>query len=316
MQQATRSEPAKDRVDSLTLVTGATGSQGGATASALLAAGHRVRVLARDPGSPQALALASRGAEIARGDFDDAASLAAALRGISAVFSVQLPDAHGTDAERRHGYALVKAAREAGVRHYVHTSVCEAGRHTGFPRWQSGYWWQKYWTDKWDVEQAVRDAGFERLTVLRPAFLMDNFAQPKAQFMFPHLRQGQLLAALLPTTRLQLIAADDVGAFACAAIDHPARFDRTHIELAAEALTLEEIAAALSRGTRKQISARSVTPEEARAAGLFAGWIRSQEWTNEVGYRADIASLGSYGMPLTSFSNWIERHVHEIVIET
>ena len=96
--------------------------------------------------------------------------------------------------------ALVDAARKAGVRHFVHTSVCEAGRHTQFPRWESGYWWQKYWTDKWDVEERVRAAGFARWTILKPAFLMDNFASPKAAHMFPHLRQGEILTAFLPQT--------------------------------------------------------------------------------------------------------------------
>jgi len=68
----------------------------------------------------------------------------------------------------------------------------EAGKHEQFPRWQTGYWWQKYWTDKWDVEQAVRQAAFPRWTVLKPAFMMDNFAQPKSNFMFPHLRRGEM----------------------------------------------------------------------------------------------------------------------------
>ncbi len=108
------------------------------------------------------------------------------------------PDADGSDSERRHGFALVEAARQSGVRHFVHTSVCEAGRHTSFPRWDTGYWWQKYWTDKWDIEEAVRKAGFEHWTVLKPAFMMENFAQPKAKFMFPHLQQGRILTALLP----------------------------------------------------------------------------------------------------------------------
>src|SRR5690242_15778847 len=122
------------------LVTGATGAQGGATARELLAAGYRVRLLTRNPASPAAGALTALGAEAARGDMDDAASLAEAMRGAYGVFSVQLPDTAGTDAERRHGRALVDAARAAGVQHFVHTSVCEAGRHTGFPRWEEGYW--------------------------------------------------------------------------------------------------------------------------------------------------------------------------------
>ena len=296
----------------LILVTGATGSQGGATARALLGAGYPVRILTRNADSAAATALAAAGAGVAQGDWDDAASLASALQGAHGVFSVQRPDTDGSDSERRHGFGLVEAALEAGVKHFVHTSVCEAGRHTQFPRWESGYWWQKYWTDKWDIEERVRAAGFERWTVLKPAFLMDNFASPKAAHMFPHLQQGEILTAFLPQTALQLIAADDVGAFARAALADPATFDRQNIELAAEALTMEQVAATLSRVLGKPVSARHVNPKEARAAGLFPGWVRSQEWTNEVGYRADIAALQRYGVPLTSFEAWVRRHAAEI----
>ena len=300
----------------LTLVTGATGAQGGATARELLSAGCTVRILTRNPDARAARELASRGADVLHGDLEDRASLREAMRGAHAVFSVQLPDSAGADAERRHGYALIEAAREAGVQHFVHTSVCEAGKHTSFPRWESGYWWQKYWTDKWDVEEAVRHAGFGQWTVLKPAFLMDNFAQPKAKFMFPHLQQGRIFTALRPDTRMQLIAADDVGAFARAAIVAPVRFDHRDIELAVEALTMTEVAATLSQVLRKRVEASSVSPSEALAAGLFPGWVRSQEWTNEVGYHADIAALGQYGVRLTSFEEWVRRHAGEFVIDS
>jgi uncharacterized protein YbjT (DUF2867 family) len=296
------------------LVTGATGAQGGATARALLEAGVRVRVLTRSPETRAAKHLASAGAELIQGDMGDPASLCPAMRGVYGVFSVQVPDSGGTDAERRHGFALIEAARAANVRHFVHTSVCEAGRHLSFSRWDSGYWWQKYWTDKWDVEEAVRNADFAHWTVLKPAFMMDNFAQPKAKHMFPHLKKGQIVTALLPSTRMQLVAADDVGAFACAALANPGRFDRANIDLAAEALTMQEVAATLSRTLHKGVSARSVSPQDAVGAGLFPGWVRSQEWTNEVGYRADIDALAAYGVPLTPFAGWIERHADEILI--
>lgn len=301
--------------DPLILVTGATGAQGGATAHALLAAGRRVRIFTRDPASAAAAALAAKGAEVAQGEFDDPAAVACAMQGAYGVFSVQRPDATGHDDERRHGFGLVQAAREAGVQHFVHTSVCEAGRHTAFPRWESGYWWQKYWTDKWDIEEAVRQAGFARWTVLKPAFMMDNFAHPKSKAMFPHLRQGEILTALLPTTRMQLIAADDVGAFACAAIQDPARFDRCNIDLATEALTMDEVAATLTRVLGKTVTARSVRPEAAIDAGLFPGWVRSQEWTNEAGYHADIAALARYGVALTPLAQWVERHAADIRID-
>jgi uncharacterized protein YbjT (DUF2867 family) len=301
--------------DTTILVTGATGAQGGAAARELLDAGYRVRFLTRKPDAQRSALLCKLGAQAICGDMEDPRSLAQAMRGVYGVFSVQVPDATGTDSERRHGKALVEAAREAGVQHFVHTSVCEAGHHTQFPRWGENYWWQKYWTDKWDVEEAVRNAGFARCTVLKPAFMMDNFADPKSRSMFPHLRQGEIITALLPSTRMQLIAADDVGAFARAAIADPARFDRQNIDLAAESLTMDEVAATLARLLRKPVRARSVSPEEAVAAGLFPGWVRSQEWTNAAGYRADIKALERYDVPLTPFATWVERHADEIRID-
>lgn len=304
---------------SLILVTGATGAQGGATARELLAHGFKVRFLTRNPQSSAAGKLIDAGAEASAGDMEDPASVAAAMQGVQGVFSVQLPDSGGTDAERRHANTLISEAQAAGVQHFVHTSVCEAGKHEQFPRWDSGYWWQKYWTDKWDAEQAVRRAGFTYWTVLKPAFMMENLAQPKAQHMFPHLKQGKIITALLPDTHMQLIAADDVGAVARAAFADPTAFNQQSLDLATQALTMEEVAAALSAVLDKPVGAQSVGPDEAIKAGLFAGWVRSQEWTNEVGYRADIPSvqawLQKHGISLTPFTRWIERHTGEIQID-
>ena len=290
------------------LVTGATGAQGGAVARALLARQQSVRALVRNPDSAAARVLHAAGAELFRGDMEDAASLAVAMHGAAGVFSVQVPDMKGDDSERRHGLALVQAAREAGVAQFVHTSVTGTAQRTSFPRWASGYWSRKYWDDKWDVEEAVREAGFSSWTVLRPAFLMDNFALPKSAWMFPHLNQGEIATTLLPQTRMQLVAADDVGAFAAAAFGDSAAFASQEIDLAAQALTMGEIAAALAGATGRRVVALSLTPGEALARGLNPGWVRSQEWTNEVGYRADIAGLARWGLPLTSFASWMDRN--------
>ena len=297
------------------LVTGATGAQGGATARALLAKRRHVRILTRRPGSAAARTLRAAGAEVMRGDLDDAASLKAALKGVSGVFSVQVPDVAGNDSERRHGFALVKAAREAGVATFVHTSVTGTASHTTFPRWDSGYWSRRYWTDKWDIEEAARGAGFASWTVLRPAFMMDNFALPKARHMFPHLRQGEIATALHAGTRLQLIAANDIGACAAAAFERPGDFHGRNIDLAAQALTMGEVAAVLAAALGKPVVALELSTDEALARGLFPGWVRSQEWCNEVGYQADIAALAAEGIALRSFEQWVGEHRSDIVVE-
>jgi uncharacterized protein YbjT (DUF2867 family) len=290
------------------LVTGATGSQGGAAARALLAMGTRVRFLTRDPKSDAAQALVASGAQAAQGDLGDPASIAAAMHGVDAVFSVQVPDRHGGDDERRHGLAIVEAARAAGVTRFVHTSVAQAGNHTRFPGWNEGRWLSKYWTDKWDIEEAVRRAGFAQWTVLQPAFMMDNLARPKSRYLFPHLAQGKLLSALLPETKLHFIAADDVGAFAAAALAGPSPLHGRTIPLASQALTMSEVATTLSKTLSAPVTAMHVSPQEARDSGLFAGWVTTQEWMNEVGYAVDLDKTRSWGIALTSLDAWLAVH--------
>jgi uncharacterized protein YbjT (DUF2867 family) len=296
------------------LVTGATGAQGGATARQLLAAGYAVRFLTRNINSPQSRELIGLGAEAVPGDFEDSGALERATHGVSGVFSVQLPEVSDTDSERRHGFALIAAAVKNGVAQFVHTSVSCAGRHESFPRWQEGYWTRKYWTDKWDIEEAVRKAGFESWTVLRPAFMMENFAQPKAAFMFPHLAAGEIATALHLSTRMQLIAADDIGSFACASFQNANRYGGRNIELAAVALTMPEVARDLADVTGRRVIAVELTPEQAIERGLFPRWVRSQEWCNHVGYCADIPALAQYGIELTTLEKWARKYRDRIVV--
>ncbi|MEX3928792.1 NmrA/HSCARG family protein [Paraburkholderia sp. BR10936] len=294
------------------LVIGATGAQGGATARRLLAAGRTVRFLTRDPDSPTARALIEMNAQGLRGDLDDRESLDKAMEGVRSVFSVLLPDFDRSDRERRQGFALINAARNAGVPQFVHTSVAQAGNHLTFPDWHEKRWNQKYWTDKWDVEEAVRSAGFESWTVLQPAFMMDNLAEPKAGTMFPHLREGLLLSALMPDSRLDWVAADDVGALAASALNDAQRWHGETVPLASEKLTMSEVGSRLGQVLGTQIRVSHVSPDEARAKGLAPGWVNAQEWINAVGYRVDIDSLSERGIQLTSMTDWIDANRQHI----
>ncbi|MGF6373791.1 uncharacterized protein YbjT (DUF2867 family) [Paraburkholderia sp. RAU6.4a] len=296
------------------LVIGATGAQGGAAARHLLAAGRKVRFLTRNPDSPAARALVDMDAQALRGDLDDRDLLAKAMEGVGSVFSVLLTDFDRSDRERRQGFALVNAARNAEVPQFVHTSVAQAGNHETFPGWSEKRWNRKYWTDKWEVEEAVRAAGFESWTVLQPAFMMDNLAEPKAGAMFPHLREGLLLSALLPDARLDWIAADDVGALAASALNDPQRWHGETVPLASEKLTMSEVAHRLNNVLGAQINVLHVSPDEARAKGLAPGWVNAQEWINAVGYRVDIDSLSKRGVQLTPTVDWIDANRQHIVL--
>jgi|SRR5215467_4237222 len=134
----------------LILVTGATGQQGGVVAKTLLSKGQKIRVMTRKP--EKAAALAKAGAEVVKGDLTNEPDLRAALRGIHGVFAMSTPFEAGMEAEVRQGVMLADAAKQAGVAHYVYTSVGSAHRHTGIPHFES----------KWEVEQHIAKLGLPR----------------------------------------------------------------------------------------------------------------------------------------------------------
>ena len=108
------------------LITGVTGKQGGAVARALEGTRFNLRGLTRKPDSGPAAALARQGVEIIKGDLDDEASLRRALAGAWGVFGVQNAGEAGVEREEAQGKRLATLAREAGVEHYVYTSVGSA----------------------------------------------------------------------------------------------------------------------------------------------------------------------------------------------
>lgn len=277
--------------DKLIAVVGATGQQGGATARHLLAQGWRVRGLTRDPESQNAQALAAAGAEVVRADMDERASLDHALRGAYGVFSVQnfWSPGVGVDGEVRQGKAVADAVKSAGVRHLVYTSVGGAERQTGISHFDS----------KWQIEQHIRALGLP-VTVLRPVFFMENLASP---MMGP--RDGVLAMAIKPTTRLQMIAVDDIGAFTALAFARPAEFIGQALEIAGDALTMPEATAALSRATGQPIRFVELPLEQVRS--FSAETADMMAWFNDHGYRADIAALRRLHPGLMTFDAWLNK---------
>lgn len=295
------------------LVTGATGRQGGATARALLAAGIPVRALVRDPATDRAKAVRALGAELVTGDLHDRESVTRAADGARAVFSVQMPGRTATgfdfDGEVTQGVNLVEGAKAAGVRQFVHTSVSGAGQHVDVPGWADGRWASMAPTlnAKSAIQDHVRAAGFDRWTLLKPAFFMENFL-PSLAFVFPRGIEGGLVTVVRPDTRLSLVAVDDVGTAAAAAIADPEKFDRVELELASDYLSMTEIAATLSRVLATPLSAPDITEAQARAAGM-PPMGASHEWLNVVGQPARPQDAKDLGIPLTAFDHWAREHM-------
>lgn len=270
------------------LITGATGQQGGATARALAGKGFTLRAMTRNPDSDAAKALVSAtGADLVKGELDDAASLKAALAGAWGAYAVQNTWTAGVEGEEAQGKRLATAAREAGVEHYVYASVASADRKTGIP----------HFDNKSRVEDLVRSLGFPSFAIIRPVFFMENLASPW------FLKGDTIYSALAPTTILQMIAVADIGQYGALAFTDSARFKNLELDIAGDGVTLPQAAAAMSQGLGRQIDYVQIPITEVRTNSEdFALML---EWFEAVGYDADIAGNAStYGVKPTTIGEW------------
>src|SRR6202451_2250846 len=227
------------------LITGVTGKQGGAVAQALQRSGFHLRGLTRKPDSERAAALARHGVDIVKGDLDNEATLHRALAGAWGVFSVQNAGEAGVEREEAQGKRLATLAREAGVEHFVYTSVGSAHKRTGIP----------HFDNKWRIEETVRGLRFPSHVILRPVFFMENL-------LAPFSLQGSTLAwALGPATKLQMIAVDDIGWVGAPAFSDAADLNARRMYSARDGATIASLEHEFGRALTKLPDwARRVAP--------------------------------------------------------
>lgn len=275
------------------LVTGATGKQGGAVARELLARGYSIRAMTRKPQNEAAQVLADLGAEIVQGDLDDAASLARAVEGVWGVFAVQNTWEAGVEREEEQGKRLARIAKDAGVEHYVYSSVASAHRHTGIPHFEN----------KWRIEETVRRLGFPSYTIVRPVFFMENFLSP---MMKAGLAEGKLLMALEPTTALQMIAVEDIGKYGAWAFDDHEALNGRAFDIAGDARTMPQTAEILGAAAGRKIEFVQTPIEEVRR--WSEDYAIMLEWFDAVGYNADIQGMSrESGIRPTSLDEWAAK---------
>jgi uncharacterized protein YbjT (DUF2867 family) len=275
------------------LVSGATGQQGGNVARELLARGYRVRAMTRKPQSAPALDLAKLGAELVQGDLDDEASVAKALAGAWGAFAVQNTWEAGVEKEEVQGKTFAKAARKAGVQHFVYSSVGSAHRKTGIP----------HFDNKWRVEETVRSLGFPSHVVIRAVFFMENFLSP---WFKPGIDDGKLMMGVQPQTVLQMIAVEDIGKYARWAFDNHQKLNGRAIDIAGDARTLPDTARIIGQAAGKPVEFVQLPIEEVRK--FSTDFALMLEWFDRVGYDADIpATSRESGIAPTTLPEWARR---------
>src|SRR5260221_13060813 len=147
----------------LIAVFGATGQQGGAVVRALQAQGQfTVRALTRNPGKHRGVA-----DEVVAADLNRPETLRAAFAGAQGVFLVTNFGEPGTD-ELKQGTAAVRAAKEAGVQHFVWSTLPDVEAIS------RGKLHVPHFTGKAKVDRIVSEAGFAHHTFVIAPFFYQN----------------------------------------------------------------------------------------------------------------------------------------------
>ena len=144
-------------------VVGATGQQGGGVVRALQAGKQfKVRALTRNPAKHRELA-----DEVVEADLNRPETLASAFNGAYGVFLVTNFQEHGTS-EIQQATAAVRAAKDAGVKHFVWSTLPDVEAITG------GKLHVPHFTGKAKVDRIVKEAGFANHTFVIAPFYYQN----------------------------------------------------------------------------------------------------------------------------------------------
>jgi uncharacterized protein YbjT (DUF2867 family) len=234
------------------LVVGATGRLGSRIVNGLVDRGTPVRMLVRQASAYQALA--DRGAEVAFGDLADPASLQAACRGIDTVIttanSTRRTGADNVDSVDLTGTAsLIEAARGAGVRRFVYTSVLGVSESSPVP----------FLAAKAKSESALRASGMA-WTILAPDYFQESW--PLRVVGIP-ATAGQPITIVGQGYRKHTFVAEaDVAAFALAALASDAAANRLLPIGGPEPLSWRDVIALYERLLDRPLEVLFVKPGE------------------------------------------------------
>lgn len=229
------------------LVIGGTGTVGRHVVRQLLRAGKAVRVMTRD--ARKAVALLG-GVEIVQGDLNKPETLPPIFAGVGKVFVSAPPEPNIVALET----AAFDAAKAAGARQIVYLSNFGAGRF-GSP----GSIWQLHG----ESERYLRGMSVG-WTILRPARFMTDTPFPWAWD-----KERGLLAEPLGSSRVTMIAPQDVAAVAAKALTTEGHEGQVYELTAAHALNGTELAEALTGATGR--ATRFVDTPFASAAETMLG---------------------------------------------
>ena len=235
-------------------VFGASGNVGSVLTAKLADRGAQVHAFYH-PTSPPRAPFPDGVIELA-GSFDDPLAISTAMRGADAAFLLTPP----SDPQPRWQRSLVDAAVRAGVPRLVKLSAFESAADSPL---QMGRWHH-------DGELAVAQSGLEHV-IIRPQYFMQNLVIALRE----GARTGVFRHAAAPELQLGIVDVADVAGVAAVLLTEPGHEREVVRPTGPDALSFEDMAAALSVATGTPIRYEQRGREEMTRDFRDRGW---PEW--------------------------------------
>lgn len=233
------------------LVTGATGKLGGQVIEQLVRKVSAGQIVAgvRDPG--KAADLARLGVHVRLADYDRPDTLASALAGVDKVLLISTSELGGRLARHR---AVIDAAKRAGVRLLVYTSILHAPSST-----------LALAAEHRATEEAIRASGLP-FVFLRNGWYIENYTEN----LGPVLAQGAILGSS-GDGRVAAATRADFAAAAVAVLTGAGQENRIYELAGDEPFSMADLAAEVSSRAGKPVAYRDLPPGDYRKVLIGTG---------------------------------------------
>lgn len=228
------------------LVTGAGGLLGGKTIDLLLekVSPEKLAVITRDPSKLKRLV--DQGVSVHKADYLDYDSLLSAFQGVD---KIMLVGAHAfTDRIKQH-FNVITAARQAGVKHIVYTSI-QRREGSGVVLWDVTE------SDTF-TEQAMRASGMAYTIMMQPAFL-DTFHM----YFGGHTLEDGVRMPFGNRRKTAPVTRDDLAAANVAVLTQPGHENKTYKLSGDEAFSFSQVAEILSEIKNTKVPSQEISEEE------------------------------------------------------
>jgi uncharacterized protein YbjT (DUF2867 family) len=278
------------------LVTGATGESGAAIIGEFVRRALPVRALVRDHAKVGADVPSN--IEVVEGDLAKPETLGDALAGVEKVLLISTADPGLVQTQS----SFIDSAKEAGVRHIVKFSGmgCWSDAEFRFARMHA------------EVEHYLEQSGLA-WTHLRPSTFMSDYFREA-----PSIGADGVLALPMADARIAPVDTEDIAKVAVSLLHSDGHEGKRYEMTGPEALTMNEVASAISAAIGKPVRYVDIDPAQKRQAMLNAGVpayftdamdeLFNQRRKGADESRVNLSTHQSFDVSPTKFAEFAHRH--------